>query len=389
VCLASLGATLALAACGSSGSDSTTGGGSATQAAPSTQAANADAAPLEAKLDAARKPPAFKAPGPRIDISSLQGKSVWVIPFASTQEFNQISADSTKAAGALAGLDVNVVTTTGVPSEWQQGMQRAISEKAGAIILEGADPNLLAPQIRQAEQAGIPVISSHTIDMTNEDQTQAKVPGVEFSNRGPFSEATRLIADYVIAESDGKAHVAYVSYDDMGSAMKAMVDAFKDEIETKCPDCQLTMVPTTFADAPTKTPQAVQSALQANPDIDWVVPAFDAFVPFVQSGLKVANKSDDVKMASLNGTASILKLLQQDGNPMQMDNGEPISLMGYKSIDQAMRLMLGEPAVEEKVDMRLFDRANVDEAGTPPTATGGYGDMDAYIAGFKQLWGIS
>jgi ribose transport system substrate-binding protein len=94
-------------------------------------------------------------------------------------------------------------------------------------------------------------------------------------------------------------------------------------------------------------------------------------------------------MASLNGTASMLKLLQQDGNPMQMDIGEPISLMGYKSIDQAMRLMLGDPAVDEKVDLRLFDRSNVDEAGTPPTATGGYGDMNAYVDGFKQLWGIS
>lgn len=385
----SLGAAAAVAACGSSQGSDTTSDSAATPGTKSTQAPAADVAALDAKLEAVRKPPVFKAPGPAIDVSSLKGRTVWVIPVSSSQEFNQIQAAGTKEAGALAGLNVKVFTTTGVPSQWQQGMQRAITEKAGAIILEGPDPKLLVPQIRQAKQAGIPVIVSRTIDVTDEEQTQKEVPGVEFSNRGPFSEATRLVADYVIAESDGKAKIAYVSYDDMGSAMRPMVGAFEDEIEAKCPDCELTVVPTTFADAPTKTPQAVQSALQANPDVDWVVPAFDAFVPFVQSGLKVSNKSDKVKMATVNGTASVLKLVQEDGNPLQMDIGEPIHILGYKSIDQAMRLMLGEPAVEQQIDMRLFDRSNVDEAGTPPTATGGYGDTSAFVDGFKQLWGVS
>lgn len=360
--------------------------GSTAYSAPTSKAAFA---PLQAKLAAARKVPVFKAPGPPINISSLKGKSVWVIPFASTSQFNQLSAASTTAAAKRAGLRVKVVTTTGVPTEWQQAMQSAISQKADAIILEGANPDLLRPQIRQAKEAGIPVLNSHSIDLTDEAKTLKAIPGLTISNRLPGSVATRLIADYVIVKSNGKANVAYISYPDMGTPLKTMAAAFKDEIEKQCPGCKLTMVSTTFADAPSKTPAAVLSTLQANPDIDWVVPAFDNFVPLVASGLETANKTNSVKMATFNGTSSVLQLLQQPGHPLQMDIGEPFAYFGYKSIDQAMRLMLGKPAVKEQMDMRLFDRSNVAQAGTPPTATGGYGNLKKYINGFLRLWGIS
>jgi ribose transport system substrate-binding protein len=40
----------------------------------------------------------------------------------------------------------------------------------------------------------------------------------------------------------------------------------------------------------------------------------------------------------------------------------------------------------EKTPLRIFDDSNIDETGTPPVGGKGYGD--AYISGYKQLWGL-
>ena len=50
----------------------------------------------------------------------------------------------------------------GEPSQWAQGIRTAIAERADAILLLAQNPELVGPQIRQAEAAGIPVIVLRT-----------------------------------------------------------------------------------------------------------------------------------------------------------------------------------------------------------------------------------
>jgi len=53
----------------------------------------------------------------------------------------------------------------------------------------------------------------------------------------------------------------------------------------------------------------------------------------------------------------------------------------------AFRTVAGVPAVtSEHTPLRVFDRGNVVEAGTPPVVDRGYGD--AYVAGYERLWGV-
>jgi ribose transport system substrate-binding protein len=374
-------ATLAVAvsACGSDDDASTAG--SSTSAA-----AGAVSPEVAAKLDEARAVPKFKAPGPTIDVSPLKGKTIYFIPFSSGAEFPQLQGEGVQEAAKVAGVNVKVYTNNGVPSQWQQGIDRAVAEKAAAIII-GADPHILAPQIAKAKAAGIPVLVSHAVDTTLEEKVTSEVPGTYIGARAPFTDATRLIADYVAEQSEGKGNVLYVSQDDMVGYMPAMVKAFEDELATVCPDCEVTVASTTFAEAATKTPTAVQAALRKDPSIDWVVPSFDNLTPFVLSALRVTGKSDSVKIATFNGTPSVLKDISEDG-PVVMDIGEPAVVAGYSALDQAMRLALDDEPVDEVPYMRLFDAGNVADAGNPPEATKGYGDPATFLDGFKKVWGI-
>jgi ribose transport system substrate-binding protein len=377
--------TLLLAACGSDSEDSAATGASGDST--ETTSASGEFSALQKKLDAIAAPPKFTHPGPEIDVSSLKGKTFYVIPLAYNTEFNKLQADATVEAGKVAGVNVEVYSTTGTPSQWQQGMQRAITDDAAAIILQGPDPNLLIPQIRQAEAKGIPVVSSHYVDQDVEDEVKSKIPNLEIAVPGPFTEASRLLADYVAVESGGTANVAYVPLTDFGTLQTQMTEAFEKELGSVCPDCKLTQADTTLAKV-TETPSAITSAVRRDPEIDWIVTAFDLSVPYAQTALQTLRKTDEVKIASFNATSAVLKLMQQDGHPLVANIGEPIPVMGYTSLDQAMRLALDEEPVEEPVFMRMFTQENVDEAGTPPTPVDGYGDAQSFVDGYKQLWGV-
>jgi ribose transport system substrate-binding protein len=394
VCTALLiGAAGVAAGCGSSDSSSDTAGTQAAAASTTADAAasttgsetTSETSELETQLTDYSKAPAFEHPGPAIDVAPLKGKKFYVIPLAYNTEFNKLQADATVEAGKVAGVDVDVYSTTGTPAQWQQGMDRAIRGDAAAIILQGPDPNILLPQIRQAAQKGIPVISSHYVDVDDAPETLKKIPNLTIGVPGPFSVASRLLADYVTVNSGGKGNVLYVPLDDFGVLQVTMQKAFEERLAEVCPDCTSTTANTTFAKV-ADTPSAVQSAIRRNPKIDWIVPAFDLSVPYVETALKSMGNTT-AKIATFNGTSAVLKLLDEDG-PLVADVGEPIPVMGYTSLDQAMRLALDQKPVDEPIFMRIFTKDNVAEAGTPPTAVDGYGDPAVFIDGYKKLWGV-
>lgn len=340
---------------------------------------------LSAKLERAKQAPKFSHPGPRIDVSSLKGKTIYVIPYSMTgSDFNGITTRAARDAAKVAGVKVKVYNTTGVPSQWTQGMERAIAEKPIAIILQGPPPELLAPQIRRAKAAGIPVIGSHVTDHSRENLLVKKVPGLTIGPRAPFQSSTRLLADYIITQSKGKAVVAYVAQDDMAAEIKYINNSFYDEIAKKCPGCKLVKVSASFADQATKTTPAVLSLMRQHPDVNWIASGFDNLVPYIEAGLRQSGKSG-VKIATFNGTPSALKLIKRSG-PTVMNVGEPLFLTGWTGVDQAMRLALKKKPVKEPDPVRLFDASNVAEAGTPPKATSGYGPTKQWRDGFAKLW---
>ncbi|WP_436698611.1 sugar ABC transporter substrate-binding protein [Nocardioides sp. BYT-33-1] len=369
---------LTLAACGATEEGGGEGGAGLS---------DATRARLEETVTAATRAPEFAHPGPPIDVAALRGKVFYVIPLASNSEFNKVKSEATVEAGEAAGVEVKVYTTTGVPSQFQQGMEQAIAEGAAAILLDGPDPALLRPQIEQARKAGIPVVVNHALDTTLEEQTVAEIPGIAIGVPGPFSAAQRLLADYVALESGGGAETLFLGLDDLGERAKVMEEGYRDELEDVCPDCEVTVASTTFADAAASTTNAVQTALRKNPDLDYVVAPLDFVVPYVETALKaVANTT--TRIVTFNGTSAVLTSLSESG-PQVANLGEPITLMGYTSLDQAMRLALGQPAVEEPAFTRLFTADNIDEAGDPPAVDGGYGDLDAFVDGYRELWGVS
>ena len=139
----------------------------------------------------------------------------------------------------------------------------------------------------------------------------------------------------------------------------------------------------TIPDWASKIQPNVQSAVIADPGINYVIPIYDSMSQFVVPALTITGASDRVKIATFNGTPFVLDMIQK--GQVEMDVGENLDWIAYGLLDAQMRLLCGlAPVKDPKIPFFIFDAANAATAGTPAESSKGYGD--AYLAGYKALW---
>ena len=335
----------------------------------------------QANLAKYRAVPKFVAPGPAFDAKAKAGgKTLFIIPASSQVPFVATIANHIKRIATPVGVKVTTWQNQGQPSQWVQGMNAAIAQKASAIVLlAGNDPAGLQPQIKAAKAKGIPTIVAHLYD-----ENQPSAPNVGGVVNIPYKIAGRLIADQAIIDTQGKANALVVTINQVKSTVP-MVAGIRSEFAKYCQGCKLTFTDVTIADIATKIQPNVQAALTADPGINYVIALYDsAEVPFVAAAIRAAGRVGRVKVSTFNGTPEILKMVKQ-GDIVTMDVAENLEWIGYAIVDQSMRIMGGlKPVRSERVPLRIFDRSNIGQAGS--TFTSGWGT--SYVKGYRKLWGL-
>jgi ribose transport system substrate-binding protein len=370
---------LVLAACGDDGAD---GSGDAPPESPP-----AGVAAARERIKRFEALPSFKPPGPAFDAAGLlRGKTIYEIPLTSEVPFVAAVENGMERAAAEVGAELVAYPNQGEPTQWAQGIATAITQGADAITLLAQDPQLLGPQIERAERAGIPVIVLRT---TGEGEPcQADPSGEPYGTTcvpGPFEEAGRLEADWVIAETGGDADVLVITSRDARSTIP-LLQGLEGEFAENCPACELTFIDVPIPEWANRLRTEVQSALVANPDIAYVIPIYDSMSQFVVPALAASRAADRVRIATFNGTPFVLEMIQDD-DVVASDVGENLDWIGWAAMDQVFRVLAGEePVPSEHTPLRVFHDGHVDEAGRPPETDRGYGD--AYVDGYRRLWGV-
>ena len=383
---------VALAACSSGGSTTPSSSAPApasSSAEASSPAASSPAAPAVsqhaidqvAKFSAA--PTSFVAPGPEVNTAGLKGKKMFVIP-SIPNPFVQNITDNIKAAGDSQGLVTTVFDNQGQVSQWVQGIQQAIGSKQDIILLNGCpDPRALGPQIAEAKAAGIPTICVHFYDNSLPDPPACEGCADLAANvTAPFYDAGKAAADWIIADSQGKANTLIVGGSDILPS-PGTIETMEGEFKANCPDCKSTVINIPVADWNTKTQGEIQSALQKDPTINYVYVLYDALVAGALPAVETLGRTD-VKIGSYNGSAFALDDIAK-GTAVAMNVGEDTPCIGYTSADQAFRVLTGAAPVKTSTPIRIWDKTNVAETGAPAAQPGvGYGT--ACVDGFKALW---
>ena len=349
-----------------------------------------DFAALQAKLDKGAAIPAFQAPGPAFDSSKIKGKKMFSIPVSMANPFTANIQVGLKSGADTIGLNFTTFSNQGQPSQWVQGMGQAITEKQDLIDLQGGtDPRLLGPQLAAARKAGIKIQTSHLYDVS-----QAAPSSIDLSVPAEYTVAARLEADWIILQTKGKANIVVVESDEI-LPTAPIVAAIKDEFTKVCgAACKITNLNAPVTEWATKITPGIQSALVKDPTINYILPIYDSMSQFVVPAITAAGKTGKVFIATYNGTPFVMDLLNQ-GTVVKMEVGENLNWLGWAYIDSAARLLAGlslpkPPAhFNEHTALRVFTSANIKDAigkdGKAALSTG-YGD--AYVAGYKKLWGI-
>ena len=340
---------------------------------------------VNAKVEAARQVPEWEAPGPAFEATKAAGSLIYTINEHSANEFGQAQYQGIKEAAEHLDIEVVDYPNQGSKSQWIQGVNAAVNANADAIIFIGGTigPIYFREQAERAREAGVKLIT-----LIDTDITQPAEEGVDARVGQRYAEAARLDADWIIADSKCQADVLVLTTNEL-IAGDINQRAAEDEFEKYCGSgCNVTFQNIPLPKWTSQIQPTVQSAIQSNPNLTYVMPLYDAMVQFAVPALNLAGAQDRIKIVSFNGTPAILEMIGPD-SPVKMDVGENPAQLGYAAIDQAARLISGAGPIEsgdEKVKLRIFDETNVDEAGDPPQLGVGYGDE--WKSGYLKLWGV-
>lgn len=329
-------------------------------------------------VEEAMEDPAFTQPTEPFDMSQNRGKTVWFIsPTLGLPIQRDIIAGYEEAA-EVAGINVRVWDGKGLPAEQNKGIQQAIAQGADGIHIQAIDPGLVDGSLEDAAEADIPVIESQN------REPDEPVPSPIFGQTTfSFAGAGKLLADYVIANSDGQANVLYFN-DPEFPALIAQEKGVKSEFERLCPDCTLEIQHFRVATFQTELPSTVATLLRRHPDTDWIIVCFDGAVVFVEQGVRsVPGAEENVRLVSADAVEDNLKAIRAGRTIQEADVGLPLNWFGWANLDLLGRAMLDETAVRSvELPVRFLTEENLPAS-----------DDDLFVSAnwreeYKRLWGI-
>ena len=374
----------AMAACSSSDGSGSSGDTSNSAASSSSGAGSSSNqfAALQQEIDQYTKMPTAVEPGPAFDASKAKGKTIWTVPTSSSVPILKLQNDALVAALKPLGVKVVNYSADGSPDSWVTAMNQAIANKADAIVIEGIDPNLIAPQIAQARAAKIPVIWDFAI----EGPLSEVAPTVSATVPLPFTLSAKLMADLAVVQTNGKANV--VQYGLKTQRQNPVyTDGISKALAAACSSCKID----SYQDEPIpnwsqQLTSETRNLLTSKPDVNVLMPYFDGMVQFIEPAVTQANAQGQVRIITHDGTPSVLNSIK-NGEVVTADVGTSNTWQAWATADQALRLLSGVPPVaDEKIPVRIWTKDNIAEA-TGDNAEGGYGD--SYMAMYKKLWGVT
>ncbi len=345
-------------------------------------ATRADVSAARALIAKYQKEPTFVPPGPAFDASKLlAGKKVMIIPVTSQIPITQVITASMAKQAKRLGFKFTNWQNQGKADQWIAGINQAISQRYDVVDLLAIPPAVLKPQIDQARKAGVKVISSHFAGFG------WKAPAfIDGAVRLPYYEVGRILAAWAIVQTNGKANVLSIVANDLVSSAD-VIKGMKDVFRRDCRGCELDIVDVPTVEWANKVQGEVQSGLQRNASVNYVLPIYDAMTSFVSAALRTSGKAGKIQQASFNGTPFVLQAVKK--GDVQMDIGENEDWIARAMLDADMRAAAGlkVPANHYKAaPLYIFTKANVAKAGSPPDPARGYGST--YGRGFDRLWGI-
>jgi ABC-type sugar transport system substrate-binding protein len=365
-----------VSACSSSSSLSASSGakplGTSSAAASAAGPVTGCKAAVASKVKAELGPVDQTFPSGAVQAAALKGKTVWIVEYSAANPIQQQLASGLEQGASLIGATVRTYDGGATPSGYSAGIQTAIAQHAGGIIISDIDPSLVPEALNEAAAAQIPVVDAFGAS-----------PGAPYpaGDVGHITNNPAAVAgaqvDYAIARSGCRTHILYVAV--RGLAVEdRLVAAAEADVKAQCPaTCQFQTVASAPASVQTQVPQQVEAALQSDPGINFIIAGSDSLVPLIGTAIKAVGNPAAAEVVGLNGTN--LQAMKDGGLPYEVADVsyESNKIVSWFMLNAVIAAANGErnPIV---LALRTYDASNIHQP-VPEAAS---------EAKFKSAWGV-
>ena len=326
-----LAASLILTACGDDDDDTTTPTGSSSAGSSST--VSSEVADAQAAAAQYVQPPTTITQDTPLSGAVPTGKKIIFVN--SGIPATQIIADGSQEAAEAIGWSFESVSYDPAnPATVQAALQTALTKGADVVIIAGTAPTSYGDSVIAAyKAAGVPIVVGSVCPLTVED------PIIAGSNGCDGEEMVgRALANWFIADSNGEGKVLFSNVKAI-PALAAFVNAFSDEVSTKCPDCTVDVLEATLAQVGDNTlvPSLVNK-LRSDPSYGYLFFDNAQWAKGIGSALSAAGLKD-IKVGGRSADDTALAELAK-GTQVAW-TATPYNVAGYGNIDAAIRALLG------------------------------------------------
>lgn len=248
--------------------------------------------------------------------------------------------EAIQEAADVIGWDVTVLDGKASAQGRTEAISQAIAMNPAGIILGGFDAKEQASSVKQATDAGIPVVSWHAGPTAGPMDEY----GVLVNVTTDAVEVAELAAAYAVADSDGTAGVAIFT-DQQYEIAVSKSDAIEAYIE-RCEGCTvLAYENSPIAEADSRMPSLISSLLQQHgDDLTYLIGINGNYFGGAQSALRAAGIDGDgppVGVAAGDGdSAEFQRIRNHDYQAATV--AEPMTLQGWQLVDELNRALAGE-----------------------------------------------
>lgn len=290
----------------------------------------------------------------------------------------------TAAAKAL-GWDPTVITyNSATPGA---AVQQAINEGYKYIATTSITLSTITPQVQEAKAKGIALFEAYTSDTA--EGAKNGLYGVAQNAEGDVKTG-RMMADWLIANSNGKANVVYVDIS-LYPSLVGQGQGAAAEFTKLCPSCKFATLPVSVTQLGAgQVPAAIVSYLQGHPSVNYVYLSFQDLDAGVYAALRTAGLTSRVKIVGTEAEATQLHELVNGQETMWTILPEPYVM--WEVVDWMARqsegvltpaaLAADDSGVGFIVDTPKAAQAQLDADG------GNWPGPVNYQAQFEKLWHV-
>lgn len=225
----------------------------------------------------------------------------------------------------------------------------ALAKKPSAIGFAALDSQAAIPLLRQAEEAGIPVIAF-------DSGVDSDIPLATASTDNVAAAA--LAADKMAELIGGSGKVAVVAHDQTSRTGVDRRDGFLNEIKAKYPDIEVVTVQYGGGDQ-LKSTELTKAILTANPDLKGIFGTNEGSAVGVVNGVREMGTKDVVIIGYDSGKAQTDAI--REGLMAGAITQNPVGI-GYETVKAAVDAVNGK-AVPAHIDTGFYyyDKTNIDD----------------------------